>query len=383
MDNKGKTNGGSSRKNRALLNEIRAVAGKPLAVAARKPGPAKKSRSTVGPTDRRIVSAASAYAVGQRSSEPKRVFDNKRKSFIVAHRELLASVTGSTNFTINQQIAIQPGLSASFPWLSTQAIGYEQYRFRKLRFCYYTRTGSNVPGSCMLIVDYDAADAAPANEQVASAYRDSEEVAPWVPEFCLDADIKALHPDGNRKFIRTGTLAANLDVKTYDCGNFYVATVDGTAVNWGKLWVEYEIEFFVPQLPALGSSQVSVAINGGTSSTTNPFGSAPTITNGSELALTIAAGVVSFAGAIVGAEYSFNYSATGTGLGLYSWATPVGLTLKTAIASGATNTAGTVGSAQSTYTATAASGSLTLVQASLTTVTNTLLTVSRIPTVSL
>jgi len=151
----------------------------------------------------KTTAAAAAYALGQGSKEPK-IINHGRDGVRIVHRELIGSITGSTGFTIAQQIALNPGLQASFPWLSTQAQGWEQYRFHMLRFCYYSRTGSSTPGSMMLVPDYDAADAAPATEQIASAYRDVEEQAPWVPEFCCALNVKAMHPDGTHKFIRTG-----------------------------------------------------------------------------------------------------------------------------------------------------------------------------------
>jgi len=83
----------------------------------------------------------------------------------------------------------------------------------------------------------------------------------------------------SRHFTRSGALEANLDIKTYDVGNLHLCTVDGTAVNWGKLWVEYDVDFFVPQLPPTGQlALVGGRILGATSQTAaNPFGTAPTL----------------------------------------------------------------------------------------------------------
>jgi len=65
-----------------------------------------------------------------------------------------------------------------------------------------------------------------------------------------------MHPIGPKKFVRTAGLAANLDVKTYDAGTLFVGTIDGTAVNWGKLWVEYDITLYTPQLQPQGTLQM-------------------------------------------------------------------------------------------------------------------------------
>jgi hypothetical protein len=236
--------------------------------------------------------AAAAYSRGQRSAEPIFKAMTARGCRIV-HRELVSSVTGSSSFAVPFSLSLNPGLSVTFPWLAVEAQGWEQYIFRKLRFCYYTRCATSVPGSIMLVPDYDAADAAPATEQIASTYRDVVEEVPWTIEFCCELDPQAMMEPAKRKFVRTGALATNLDIKTYDAGTMFVCTTDGTAVNWGKLWVEYDVEFFVPQLPALGvAAQNGALIVGVSPSTSSFFGTTPTITG--SILLTAAVDTITF-----------------------------------------------------------------------------------------
>lgn len=251
------------------------------------------------------AAAAAAYATGNVGKAP--TITMSRDTCRIVHRELVDSVVGTVAFTVAKTLALNPGLAASFPWLSVMAQGWEQYRFRKLKYCYYTRTGSNVPGSVMLAPDYDAADAAPASEQIASAFQDVAEDAPWKD---IDCTLTQLSMAGgqSRKFTRSGALAANLDVKSYDSGNMHVCTVDGTAVNWGKLWVEYDIDFFVPQLPPTGQlALVGGQFTGATAQTAaNPFGTAPTA-DAQNAGLTMsAASVLTFGSAgtfVVGVRY--------------------------------------------------------------------------------
>lgn len=202
-------------------------------------------------------SVAAAYATGQRTRQPKIV--SKGDSVRIIHRELISSVVGSQSFSVQQAFALNPGLASSFPWLATQAQSWERYRFNSLKFCYYTRTGSNVPGSVMLVPDYDAADSAPISEQIASAYSDVAEDAPWKDIDCL-LRASALHALGPTKFVRTGALQPNQDIKTYDAGNLFLIVTDGTAVNWGKLWVEYDVELLTPQLNPAGGGVISSQI---------------------------------------------------------------------------------------------------------------------------
>lgn len=204
------------------------------------------------PSDRQQASVAAAYSTGQSTSAP--LITASRDSCRIVHKELVGSITGSASFTIAKILELNPGLAVTFPWLASQALAWETYRFNKLRFRYYTRTGSNVPGSVQLVPDYDPLDAAPATESIASAYEDVEEDAPWKDLIC-DLRPAAMFPMGPKKFTRTAALAANEDLKTYDVGKLFVTTTDGTAVPWGKLWAEYDITFYTPQLPPAGLGQ--------------------------------------------------------------------------------------------------------------------------------
>jgi hypothetical protein len=263
------------------------------------------------------VGVAAAYATGQRSAPPS--IQASRDQSRIVHRELIGSMTGSAAFAIAQSIPLNPGMATFAPWLATQAQSWERYRFNRLRFCYYTRTGSNVPGSMMLVPDYDAADAAPVSEQVASSYEDVEEDAPW-KDICCVCKPSSLHALGPSKFIRSGALAANQDIKTYDAGNLFACTVDGTAVSWGKLWVEYDVTLLTPQLnPAGGGPLAALHITSANPTTASMLGTQVVGANSTPFA-TVAGNVVTFSQA---GRYSFLYSisattATQTGLPVFS-----------------------------------------------------------------
>lgn len=222
-------------------------ANRPAAAAKpkqQKPRPPRRN----GGGDQHLVAAAAAYASGQKTRAP-RIVANRDQS-VIEHRELVTSVSGTVAFTVAQALAINPGMAATFPWLSSQAVGWEKYKFEYLRFCYYTRTGSGVAGSVLLAPDYDAADAPPGSEAIASAYSDVAEDAPWKNIVC-ELNKKRL----KELYIRTGPLAANLDVKTYDSGQLFLCVLDAAApAAWGKLWVEYKVTLMSPQLPPQGGA---------------------------------------------------------------------------------------------------------------------------------
>jgi len=219
------------------------------------------------------ASAAAAYATGQ-TGQGAQVTASK-DSCRVVHREFIGNVTGSEAFAVGGTYPVNPGMVTTFPWLSGIARNWESYRFRRLSFKYYTRTGTAVPGSVLLAHDPDSSDAAPSTEQVMASYRSVREDAPW-KDLNLPIPAQDLNDLGPRKFIRSGALAANQDIKLYDSGNLFVGAVDGTAVNWGKLWVEYDVELHTPQLAPTGPIYGG-SFQGATSMTAaNPMGTAPT-----------------------------------------------------------------------------------------------------------
>jgi hypothetical protein len=58
------------------------------------------------------------------------------------------------------------------------------------------------------------------------------------------------------RYIRTGDLAENLDIKTYDLGNLeIIGNFDDASAVAGELYVEYDVEFRMPQrsLDAVGA----------------------------------------------------------------------------------------------------------------------------------
>jgi hypothetical protein len=220
--------------------------------------------------------AYSAYAMESRGSPPNISMGSKGASCRVRHRELVTNISGSVAFAVALRLALNPGLAATFPWLSSIAASWEKYKFHKLAFKYLTRTGSTTPGSVILAPDYDASDGPPASEQIVSAFSDLVEDVPWRESMTCALKAQSMNSSVPVHFVRSEPVAANNDIKVYDVGQFFVCTVDGTAVPWGKLWVEYDVEFFIPQLPSGGLKPSGGQIVGNTAlSGANPLGTGP------------------------------------------------------------------------------------------------------------
>lgn len=310
--------------------------------------PAKRrSMTRTKPLGADSTSVAAAYSAPVKQLRPKISYGDNGRSCRVQHKEFIQNVSGTTAFTVPLFLALNPGLAGTFPWLSNIANNFEQYRVRMMRFCYLTRTGTNIPGSVLMAPDYDAADASPVSEQIMSNYAEVVEDAPW-KDICCVLRPAGMHALGPKKFVRNGN-ALNQDLKTTDVGSFILATVDGTAVNWGKLWVEYDVEFFEPQLNPNGSSLATSAQ--GTAGTAVDIISAGLVIQGA-LISGIVGNVVSVQNLVPGGEYFI--SATGTAqANVVAFSAPVGLTLKSTL-----QTDGAL--AAQTYMATASQGSITI-----------------------
>lgn len=167
-----------------------------------------------------------------------------RASWRFPGRELIADVAGSVAFATTRYI-INPGLSATFPQLRKEAAQWEQYRFHSLRFVFIPKVGSQTGGSVLLSPDYNVRDLPPSTEVEAADNEDAVECVAWTP---MGVSLKpnSMFPFGPRKLVRSSVVPG--DMNLYDVGNLYVSTVgEADATTIGKLWVEFDVEFFVQQ----------------------------------------------------------------------------------------------------------------------------------------
>lgn len=168
-----------------------------------------------------------------------------RRSWRFTGSELIGDVVGSTNFRTTRY-PINPGLDKSFPWLSGEADKWEQYRFHSLRYRYVPRCATTTTGSVLMSPDYNVRDNPPQTELQAADTYGAVESSAWVNTTCT-LDIAAMFPFGPRKMIRQSLVAGELNL--YDAANFYMSTIGMANSNdlVGKLWVDYDVEFFIPQ----------------------------------------------------------------------------------------------------------------------------------------
>jgi len=195
---------------------------------------------------------------------------NDGKSFVMRHREYIGdmySAGGSANgvspFAV-QLFSINPGVSDTFPWLSDVASNFEQYSIEGIIYEYkslysdavVTQNGSI--GSIILATEYNASSLPFASKSQMENYQFAQSCKP---------SCSVLHPVECAKsqspitelYVRTGALAANQDIKTYDFGNFQFASqgiplgAAGAPVALGELWVTYQVRLIKPKLPSTGT----------------------------------------------------------------------------------------------------------------------------------
>lgn len=196
------------------------------------------------------------------------------KGCVIEHREPIGFINQpGPDFTIHLQKALNPGIAETFKWLSLQATGWEKWWFEYCEIEYLARCPSTNTGAVLLAVDHDAADPPPASEDIMMNFNGAVEDSIWVKS----AKVK-VRCDRVKRFVRSGPLSENLDIKTYDIGNFYGASsgTGASATSAGKVYIRYKVHFEVPQLPNTFQFSSGSFTGGGTLTPGNPLGDAPT-----------------------------------------------------------------------------------------------------------
>lgn len=209
----------------------------------------------------KITSAPVGYATQIRGAAPQ--MSASGNTFRVAHRAYLGAVSGSTNFSVLQYFS-NPGIAGTFPWLHRIARRYEEYRFRKLVFEFRSVCASSTAGVIMMSFDYDAADDPPTTKAAQAQTIPNIENNVWM------STKLEVPPTNTFKYVRSGTLGANLDIKTYDMGQLFLSTAYGTSASVvGELYVHYDVEL---RYPTDGPNTCARAVPTGSVTKATPIG---------------------------------------------------------------------------------------------------------------
>lgn len=168
-----------------------------------------------------------------------------RRGLRIKHREFVSDLPSMPTFDNLGAFDINPGLSDLFPWLSGQAAGFEQYRFHRLRFEFVTRTGTFNSGSCVMAPDYDPLDDVPESLPDLEAFEGVYD-GPIYEDGTIQLSVDDMFPIGPRKYVRSSNEFVE-DLRTSDVGRFFIYTTATSGTLVGKLFVHYDVEFFIPQ----------------------------------------------------------------------------------------------------------------------------------------
>jgi len=186
-------------------------------------------------------------------------FSTTRQTNVVCHREYIADISGTAAFTL-AQFALNPGLSNTFPWLSTVAENYQEYRFHGLIFEFRSLitdfVSSGAPGVVIAATNYNA-DAPLFNSK--QEMENSEYAVATKPTLnlvhAIECDVsQTILPE---RFVRTGSVPSGQDLRLYDLGNVQLATQGNPVQLLGELWVSYCVEFYKPILPVTVGGNVA------------------------------------------------------------------------------------------------------------------------------
>jgi len=234
-------------------------------VLATKPKKTKtvKKRQQAKPRARRTVFAPVSISSHTGTSSPRFVRALPSGGTTVRHREFFKNVTGTSTFTILPSIPINPGNEDIFRWLSSIAMSYEFYKFKKLIFEYKPEAPTSCPGKVYLSVDYDVTDTPVATKVDLLSQFGTEGNVPW-DKFNMKVD-KGSSDIYNRRYTRDSPVPTGIDPRLYNLGNLMIATDNnGTFASAiiGELWVDYEVEFYTPQRPEDERACVEIAVQG-------------------------------------------------------------------------------------------------------------------------
>jgi len=160
-------------------------------------------------------------------------------------REALGPFPGTTStFAITATFVINPGLSATFPWLSSPASAFNMYRFRKLRILYKNSTNTTNTGVVVLGYNPDPNDPPPTTLAQVENYDCKVRISAWEDSY-VDVPVSDLNRL-EKFFVRNSIVSG--DNSLYDLGAIYVCC-SGNASNTatiGEIWLEYEVDMFSP-----------------------------------------------------------------------------------------------------------------------------------------
>lgn len=208
------------------------------------------------------------------------VVTNASRSVTYARREFVQelSTPPSESKTFTGSVAtfdLNPGLRNVFPWLSSVS-AFEQYRFKRLNFTFQSSMPTSAAGQVVLVTNVDAKDPLMTSAVDLMSYSGACTGRVW------DSHTHKVPSQATTKknYVRAGPVPASADQSLYDVGKFYAFCLGvESGSSLGTLWVDYEIEFFIPKLSIQQSTFTIIKGDNKTTTNSEPFGQDEKLTN--------------------------------------------------------------------------------------------------------
>lgn len=185
-------------------------------------------------------------------------FSEGPTSVCISHKEYISDVfgpEGGGQFQ-NTYYSLNPGIERTFPWLSQIAVNYEEYTLKQCIFTFrstvtdFVATNGQV-GSIIMATQYNPSDTPFQNKQDAMEY-DAAMSGKCSANMIHGVECDPAQLSGSPgKYVRSGPVRADDDLKQYDWGNLNVAisNIPKEFANQalGELWVSYTIELRKPK----------------------------------------------------------------------------------------------------------------------------------------
>jgi hypothetical protein len=179
-----------------------------------------------------------------------------RDVFAPGSQDQVNAATRASTFS-TQVLDINPGLEASFPWLSQLASNYEQYQMHQLIYTFVStvsnfETTTGVTGDVLMLHQQNSQDRLPTE---AWQMKNTHGVVSGQVTDDLLCGIEcdpAKTPGDDIKFVRYQGLDSDVDPEKYDKGRLVVATANcppqllGQKI--GEIWCSYTVTLAVPKV---------------------------------------------------------------------------------------------------------------------------------------
>lgn len=225
------------------------------------------------------VSSNSIVSNSQRASNSIPMMHKTNQTITVRHREFVCSLNGTANFNVQRFFPLQPADSITFPWLSTLATRFQQYKFKGLVFHYIPTSGMAISGTnsalgaVMMQTSYRANEDPPSSKAEMMNEYWACEASPH-ESFCHPIECDPKENPFSIHYTRTKPVPNSDSLLMYDLGVLFVATQGQQGTNiLGDLWVTYEVELSKPIIESNVSGPLhSARLTYATATVSNWFG---------------------------------------------------------------------------------------------------------------